>query len=80
MAALVAIGCLVFWFLQGAHQGWSRTSSLVKTIDPTTGRSKLSREHHFQPGLDFLAATVGPSLTLFTIAYSLGRRSSGNPS
>jgi hypothetical protein len=60
--ALVAGGTV--WLVAGANRGWTKTSVMVKTLDPVTGIEGISYGQKFSPGVDFLGAAAAVSAVL----------------
>ena len=58
LAVLVLLAAGATWLATGANRGWTKTSVVVKTLDPVTGIEGISYEKKFLPGVDFLGATV----------------------
>ena len=59
---LVAVGAT--WLATGANCGWTKTSVMVKTLDPVTEIEGITYRKKFLPGVDFLggAAVVAAGL------------------
>jgi hypothetical protein len=63
LAVLVLLAAGATWLATGANRGWTKTSVMVKTLDPVTGIEGISYEKKFLPGVDFLgAAALGAGL------------------
>ena len=63
LAVLVLLAAGATWLATGANRGWTKTSVMVKTLDPVTGIDGISYEKKFLPGVDFLgAAALGAGL------------------
>ena len=75
IAVAVTTAALVFWVGTGAHPGWTRTSVMVRTLDPVTGIEGITYEKKFVPGVDFLAVALAAGFVLGAISV-LCRRSS----
>ncbi len=56
LALFIALVTLALWFFGGPNTGWTRTSEMVKAVDPVTGLEAITWETRFLPGLDFLGA------------------------
>lgn len=56
LAALVAIAAATLWLAAGANRGWTKTSVVIRTLDPVTGIEGINYQKRFVPGVDFLAA------------------------
>ncbi|TLD70751.1 hypothetical protein FEM03_10600 [Phragmitibacter flavus] len=68
LSALIATGSTLFWFLKGAHLGWTRTTVQVDKYDEILELTYPTFEDRFLPGIDFLAAALIASLVLFSIS------------
>jgi hypothetical protein len=58
MAVLVLLASGATWQATGANRGWTKTSVVVKTLDPVTEIEGISYQKKFLPGLDFLGASA----------------------
>jgi hypothetical protein len=58
LAVLVLLTAGIIWLATGANRGWTKTSVMVKTLDPVTGIDGISYEKKFLPGVDFLGASA----------------------
>ena len=56
LALFIALLTLALWFFGGLNTGWTKTTEMVKAIDPVTGLEAITWETRFLPGLDFLGA------------------------
>jgi hypothetical protein len=54
LAVLFAVVIIAFWFLMGAHLGWTQTAVAVPKIDPVTEIEFTEYQNGFVPGVDFL--------------------------
>ena len=54
MALFISLVTLVIWLFGGPNTGWTKTSVMVKTIDPVTEQDEIKWEKRFLPGVDFL--------------------------
>jgi len=64
IALLIALATVVTWLVAGTNRGWTKTSVMVKTLDPVTGIEGISYEKKFLPGVDFLGAAFGGAALL----------------
>jgi hypothetical protein len=64
LAVLVLLAAGTTWLATGASRGWTKTSVMVKTLDPVTGIEGISYEKKFLPGVDFLGAAFGGAAML----------------
>jgi hypothetical protein len=64
LAVLVLLAAGTTWLATGASRGWTKTSVMVKTLDPVTGIEGISYEKKFLPGVDFLGAAFGGAALL----------------
>ena len=58
MAVLVLLAAGATWLATGANRGWTKTSVVVKTLDPVTEIEGISYQKKFLPGLDFLGGSA----------------------
>ena len=58
MAVLVLLAAGTIWLATGANRGWTKTSVVVKTLDPVTEIEGITYQKTFLPGLDFLGASA----------------------
>jgi hypothetical protein len=58
LAVFVLLAAGITWLATGANRGWTKTSVMVKMMDPVTGIDGISYEKKFLPGVDFLGAAV----------------------
>jgi hypothetical protein len=58
MAVLVLLAAGATWLVTGANRGWTKTSVVVKTLDPVTEIEGISYQKKFLPGLDFLGGSA----------------------
>lgn len=65
LTIVIDLAVIGVWFALGAHLGWSMTQVPVKKIDPVTEIEFTEYDHRFVPGVDFLAAGLIGSGTLF---------------
>ena len=64
VAVLVLVAAGATWVATGANRGWTKTSVMVKTLDPVTGIEGITYEKKFLPGVDFLGAALGGAAVL----------------
>ena len=64
LAVLVLLAAGATWLATGANRGWTKTSVMVKTLDPVTGIEGISYDKKFLPGVDFLGAAFGGAALL----------------
>ena len=59
IAALVFfMAAVLYWAVQGANRGWTKTSVPVRTVDEVTGNEGIQYQDRFLPGVDFLLASL----------------------
>jgi hypothetical protein len=58
LAMLVLLAAGTTWLATGASRGWTKTSVMVKTLDPVTGIEGITYQKKFLPGVDFLGASA----------------------
>ena len=56
LALAIAVGGTGFWWAEGAHRGWTKTSVPVRALDEVTGLEAINYRAQFVPGVDFLVA------------------------
>ena len=64
LALLMLLAAGTTWLATGANRGWTKTSVMVKTLDPVTGIDGISYAKKFLPGVDFLGAAFGGAALL----------------
>ena len=77
LAVLVLLAAGTTWLGTGANRGWTKTSLMVKTLDPVTGIDGISYEKKFLPGVDFLGA-AGGGAALLAVASLFFRKPNNN--
>ena len=68
-ALFVTLVTLVLWLFGGPNMGWTKTSVMMKTIDPITEQEQIHWEKRFLPGVEFLAAGVLAGFLLFGTSF-----------
>lgn len=68
-ALFVSLITLVFWLFGGPNTGWTKTSVMVKTVDPVTEQDEIKWEKRFLPGVDFLGAGLVAGAVLFGTSF-----------
>lgn len=63
-AAILLTASVSWWWLAGAHLGWSKTSVQVWRYDEVTEISYPETEKRLVPGIEFLAGVVIASLVI----------------
>ena len=69
--ALVAV---VLWLFGGPNMGLTKTSEMVKTVDPVTDQEIVTWEKRFLPGVDFLAGGLAGAGVLFGASFLFWRK------
>ena len=64
LAVLVLVTAGATWLATGANRGWTKTSVMVRTLDPVTGIEGITYDKKFLPGVDFLGAALGGAALL----------------
>ncbi len=64
LAVLVLLAAGATWLATGANRGWTKTSVMVRTLDPVTGIEGITYDKKFLPGVDFLGAALGGAALL----------------
>lgn len=54
-ALVIALSGAAYWTASGANRGFTKTSVMVKTVDPVTGLDGIENRKQFVPGVDLLA-------------------------
>jgi hypothetical protein len=54
LALLVLVTAAAIWLVTGANRGWTKTSVMIKTLDPVTGIEGITYQKKFLPGVEFL--------------------------
>lgn len=75
----LALGCVAFWGMKGAHRGWSQNRVPVKQIDEVTGLEHITYEDRFVPGVEFLGAGFALSAGLLATSFFLSRKTTKQP-
>ena len=60
---------LALWLFGGMNRGWTKTSVMLKSIDPVTEQDNIEWERRFVPGLDFLVGGVLVSFVFLGASY-----------
>jgi len=58
MAVLVLLVAGTTWLATGANRGWTKTSVMIKTLDPVTEIEGITYQKKFLPGVDFLGGSA----------------------
>jgi TRAP-type C4-dicarboxylate transport system permease small subunit len=74
LAVLLALLTLAMWLAGGWNRGWTKTSVMVKNIDPVTEQEIIEWKRQFVPGIDSLGVGLLASLVLLGASF-LFRRS-----
>lgn len=64
LALALVLAAAATWLATGANLGWTKTSVMVKTLDPVTGIDGITYQKKFLPGVDFLGAAFGGAALL----------------
>jgi len=64
LSLAVVLAAVGTWLVTGANRGWTKTSVMVKTLDPVTGIEGITYQDKFLPGVDFLGAAAGIAAAL----------------
>lgn len=73
-ALFVVLVTLVLWLFGGPNTGFTKTSEMVKTIDPVTEQEIITWEKRFLPGVEFLAAGLLSGAMVFGASFFFGRK------
>ena len=75
IAALLIAVTAGYWFVAGAHRGWSMDQVPMEQIDEITGLTYTIYEERYVPGIEVLGSGVGLGLLLL-VGTLFGKRSS----
>jgi len=75
-ALFVVLVTLVLWLFGGPNTGWTKTSVMVKTIDPITDQEQIHWEKRFLPGVEFLGGGVLVGAVLLGTSFLFHRKHS----
>jgi hypothetical protein len=65
----LALVTVVLWLFGGPNLGWTKTSVMVKSIDPVTDQEIVNWEKRFLPGVDFVAGGLVSAGILFGASF-----------
>ncbi len=68
-ALFVTLVTVVVWLFGGPNMGWTKTSVMVKTIDPITEQEQIQWEKRFLPGVEFLGGGILAGAVLFGVSF-----------
>ncbi len=74
LAVLCAVAIIGYWFVVGAHTGWSQTAIPVNKIDSVTEVEFTEYQDGFVPGIDFLAGGLAGAAALVALSLVAARR------
>jgi uncharacterized membrane protein len=69
IASLLALFTITLWFAGGMNLGFTKTSVMLKSIDPVTEQEIIEWKKQFIPGVDFLGAGAAASVVLFGASF-----------
>ena len=75
LAAITTVGASLVWTFAGGNLGWTKTSDVVKQLDPVTGIEGITYHQAFHPGVDFLGAALVLAAILAAIGFILPQKS-----
>lgn len=75
-ALFIALVTLVLWLFGGPNTGFTKTSVMVKTIEPETEREIITWEKRFLPGVEFLAGGLLAGALVFGASFFFGGKHS----
>ena len=78
-ALFVALVTLVLWLFGGPNTGFTKTSVMVKTVDPVTDQDIITWEKRFLPGVDFLGGGLLAGAALFGASFLFRRKLASSP-
>jgi hypothetical protein len=73
-ALFITLVTLVLWLFGGPNTGFTKTSVMVKTIDPVTEQEIITWEKRFLPGVEFLAGGLLSGALVFGASFFFGRK------
>ena len=73
LAAVVALGALVFWAAKGANTGWTKNQIEKRTVDEITQIEAIAYEKAFVPGIELLAGALLAAGVLGALSFAVGR-------
>ena len=68
-ALFVSLVTLVLWLFGGPNTGFTKTSVMVKTVDPVTDQEIINWEKRFLPGVEFLGGGLLAGAILFGASF-----------
>lgn len=68
------LATVLFWYVRGAHTGWSQSYTTRMEIDPVTEISYPVKTEKFVPGVDFLSLSILVSLSVFGSSFLFRRK------
>jgi hypothetical protein len=68
-AFFIALVTLVLWLFGGPNTGFTKTSVMMKTMDPVTEQEIITWEKRFLPGVEFLGAGLLAGALLFGASF-----------
>ena len=68
-ALFVSLVIVVLWLFGGPNLGLTKTSVMVKTVDPVTEQDEIKWEKRFLPGVDFLGGGLMAGAVLFGVSF-----------
>jgi hypothetical protein len=75
-ALFIALVTLVLWLFGGPNTGFTKTSVMVKTVDPVTEQEIITWEKSFLPGVDFLGGGLVSGALLLGASFIFRRKTS----
>lgn len=78
-ALFIALITVVLWLFGGPNRGWTKTSEMVKTIDPVTEQEEIKWEKRFLPGIDFLGGGLLIAAVCFGSSFLFRTRPASAP-
>jgi polyisoprenoid-binding protein YceI len=58
LSVMLLLAAVITWLVNGASRGWTKTSVVIKTLDPVTEIEGITYQKKFLPGVDFLGAAM----------------------
>lgn len=70
----LAVVTVVLWLFGGPNLGWTKTSAMIKTVDPITDQEIVTWERRFLPGIEFLGAGLATACLVFGASFAVRKK------
>ena len=71
-AGSLALVSVAAWLALGANLGWTKTSVMVRTLDPVTGLESADYRPKFLPGIELLVVALAGAGGLASVPFLFG--------